>query len=724
MSIKSSVYPSKPAQVDQGRIMMPVTAKAGGIVPPFNRIMDETMFIDRNPLTRPMEQSVWVMRAIKRIAEPICAVPLEFHLTAKDGAMKPYADPVVKMFWKKPAQNLSYEEFILALIGWNKLKGEFFILLDDTWLKRGMAKSKPIVARPDAMREIINHGELVGWEWNDPTGSRHYLIPDQVIHHKEWNPYNPWRGLSEMVAAKNAAETDFLQGKFAGNLARNNGNQGDYVIANGNPPTDEQQRQIVAQLRMKRQAALRGELREVFLSGDLKVQPPTIQTPDADFVAQRLENRHEIFIAFGVPPSLCDVVASYSIGQASDRYLLIEDTCIPMSKKIVAAVETITRRLLDQDELYPLTALFNFDQHSVMLQVRTERLNATDKLWTKGVPMKTVNDYLKLNLPEYEGWEKGYLPFNVAPVDDQTDPTTDPSFSEAPLPSPELEEETDPLKTIARAFAARGATSKREAMWKQHMAHQQGSVKNYRTKFNRALMTARGEVLAKLAAHHQTGKSIEVKAGAASNFMFDLHKFTGEFKGGMDSAGRSAFDEAGQQVYDELGKDDPWISPPAKVKAFLATRENRLKNVPQEVFDTIKNQLTEGIDKGESIKDLAARVRSTFNEIGTGRGKTIAMTETTAAYGTARQESMTSAGVQYKEWLTSHNANVRPAHAEAEGQVRQIGDPFDVDGEELDYPGDPEGSPENVINCHCVSIPVASDDEKALRCVREKRKSI
>jgi SPP1 gp7 family putative phage head morphogenesis protein len=206
--------------------------------------------------------------------------------------------------------------------------------------------------------------------------------------------------------------------------------------------------------------------------------------------------------------------------------------------------------------------------------------------------------------------------------------------------------------------------------------------------------------------------------------MFDLHKFTGEFKGGMDSAGRSAFDEAGQQVYDELGKDDPWISPPAKVKAFLATRENRLKNVPQEVFDTIKNQLTEGIDKGESIKDLAARVRSTFNEIGTGRGKTIAMTETTAAYGTARQESMTSAGVQYKEWLTSHNANVRPAHAEAEGQVRQIGDPFDVDGEELDYPGDPEGSPENVINCHCVSIPVASDDEKALRCVREKRKSI
>jgi hypothetical protein len=31
---------------------------------------------------------------------------------------------------------------------------------------------------------------------------------------------------------------------------------------------------------------------------------------------------------------------------------------------------------------------------------------------------------------------------------------------------------------------------------------------------------------------------------------------------------------------------------------------------------------------------------------------------------------------------------------------------FDVGGEQLQFPGDPAGAPENVINCHCVSIPV------------------
>jgi hypothetical protein len=39
----------------------------------------------------------------------------------------------------------------------------------------------------------------------------------------------------------------------------------------------------------------------------------------------------------------------------------------------------------------------------------------------------------------------------------------------------------------------------------------------------------------------------------------------------------------------------------------------------------------------------------------------------------------------------------------ADGQVRKANEPFDVGGEELMYPRDPSGSPENTINCHCFS---------------------
>lgn len=707
----------------------------GGAESWFARMLDPDDQGSRHPLRHPMKQSVWVMRSIKKVTEPILTVPLEFKLMGQDGTETVLKDPALKSFWANPVKNLDYRQFIMALGGWNKLKGEWFIILDDTWFHVGMKKNPLILARPDAMQPIIAKsngitamkGELVGWRYTDASGNHHDLIPEYVIQHKEWNPDDEHRGLAEMDAARLSAEGDLLQGKFASNLARNNGDQGVFVVAQGNPPNEAQQKQIVAALREKRQAALRGENRPIFLSSDIKVEDPKIQTPDADFVAQRMENRHEVAIAFGVPPSMFDVTASYSIGSASDRYELIQGTCIPLSEKIAGTCAQITRLFLGMAPNAPLSASFNWDSHPVMIQVRLERLVAADKLWVKGVPMKTCNDYLKLGLPEYAGWEKGYLPFNVVPTDEPFDPKNDPAMAETP---PKVS--ADPAKTLRNLFAIRTASveetkakSKREAMWKEHQAYRQGSVKNYRTKINKVLFAARSEVLAKIAAHYTPSKSVAEtsvgKAGAAARFMFDLHTFAAEFKKETDSAARSAFDEAGQQVYDEQGIDDPWVSPPAKVKEFLAKRENRLSNVPQEVYDTINGEITDGVDKGESMKDLSNRVRSSFNEISNGRAKTIAITETGAAYGVARDDAMKSAGVEYKEWLTSHNANVRPTHAEADGQIREIDEPFEVGGEQLDFPCDPDGSSEEVINCHCVQI--ASTKDKALKCERERRAS-
>ncbi len=722
---------SDPAPMSAPKTPVPPLAdaaegKVGGVVAPFNRVMDGDSFLDRHPMPRPMAQSVWVMSAIKMVSEPICAVPLDFVTVGKDGKESPYANPALKTFWEKPVKGLSGEEFISACVGWNKLEGEIFVILDDTWLVSGAKKSLPLLVRPQSMREVVatrdlvgvGKGELIGWVYTDAAGTKHELIPDQVIHQKEWNPYNQFRGLAEMKAAHIAAEADFLQGKFARNLAANNGDQGVFVISTGATPTETQQKQIIEALRMKKIAAMRGELRPIFLSADLKIEDPKIQTPDADFVAQRLENRHEVAIAFRVPPSMFDVVASYSIGSASDRYRLIEDACMPMGMKLVKIINQLSRRYLGD---VPLTASFNWSAHSVMMQVRIERVAATKTLWSQGVPMSVCSDYLKLQLPKYAGWEKSYIPFNVTPSDEVTDPTTDPKLSETPLPKDEGDDTKDSTaKLLKKIFEQRDSTKagdKREALWKSHSAYRAGAMKNYRAKFTRVLMGARGEMLSKLAAHYTGAKTVETKEGAAAYFMFDISTFSGDFKSGMDSAGRSAYEDAGQQVYDELGLEDPWVSPPVDVKRFLAERENKLKDVPQEVWDQIKAQLDEGVDKGESTKDLSARVRSTFNEIGKKRGDTIATTETAAAFGTARQKAMETAGVQFKEWLTSHNKNVRPAHAAAEGQLVAIHEKFTVGGEELSHPGDPAGSPGNVINCHCIALSRAADG-KAYTCER------
>jgi uncharacterized protein with gpF-like domain len=65
-------------------------------------------------------------------------------------------------------------------------------------------------------------------------------------------------------------------------------------------------------------------------------------------------------------------------------------------------------------------------------------------------------------------------------------------------------------------------------------------------------------------------------------------------------------------------------------------------------------------------------------------------------------------GVEWKEWLTAGDERVRDMHVAADGQITKLDDYFNVGGEYLMYPGDPNGSPENIINCRCVSLPVIS----------------
>ena len=73
-----------------------------------------------------------------------------------------------------------------------------------------------------------------------------------------------------------------------------------------------------------------------------------------------------------------------------------------------------------------------------------------------------------------------------------------------------------------------------------------------------------------------------------------------------------------------------------------------------------------------------------------------------------------------KRWKHIPVARVpRIGHLLADGQDRKPGEPFLVEGEELQYPRDPAGSAENTINCHCLVIPHFGDD--ALRPTDQER---
>lgn len=156
--------------------------------------------------------------------------------------------------------------------------------------------------------------------------------------------------------------------------------------------------------------------------------------------------------------------------------------------------------------------------------------------------------------------------------------------------------------------------------------------------------------------------------------------------------------------------DVPPVSRHAFVVAYLADVRNLLVRIPDETANLVFAEITDGVNAGESLDQLAARVDRVLSYTGSerwpGRARTIAVTETTRAYGAATmaagvEQSRVTGRILNKTWRTSHDERVRIGHRDADGQTVPVFMPFQVGGEPLQFPGDPSGAPDNVINCRC-----------------------
>ena len=703
--------------------------------------------------TQPYAQSAWVNDAVHKRASEISGRPVKFY----DGENE-YDDRAFSDWWAAPAigpktlggmqPRLTLDEVLFDCEAWRALEGEMFLCLDDAWLlatgSRNPAALTPfLIANPQRMQVIVQSGVLAGWRYCDAGGRQIIFLPEQVIHKKTFNPYDDWRGLGSLAPAMVAAGGAFSTGIYIRDLMRNNGDQGFIVIGKGGPASAEVQEQVKADLRAKRAALRRGVAKDLFISGpDLSIDRPKEQAASADLVSCLTLSQQEIFVAFHVPPSMATVKQAYSIGKDSDRYQLITGTCQPEGNAIAGALAKIGSRMTGRT----LTAELDWDDHPVMVEVRNGRIESLLKLWGVGVPVKTANTYLDLGLDEFPGWDKSYLPFSVSESGGaaaEPEPSKDPALAEPPVKElPEIsvlkaliasrsrtcvnvtpEKKTAPA--VVDEFAAfqcqcggdivsQLASRDPEEIkwWKAQMRERRASVSGYKSAFGRVLMQARVEVLRKIDSSYapadKTRTAIQTKA-AAGDFLFDLSKFGESFRAAMRRQAISTLDQAAKQLLKEVGReDDPFEFAPHEVLSFLSDRENKLKGVPQDVWDSIRDELIKGIDDGDSVTNLAARVKKEFNTLGDREALRIAQTEVSASFGKGRDVAMRRVGVKYKAWITSGNDNVRDAHVLAGAdyppeRAIPIDEPFIVDGEPLMYPGDTSGKASNVISCFCVS---------------------
>lgn len=161
---------------------------------------------------------------------------------------------------------------------------------------------------------------------------------------------------------------------------------------------------------------------------------------------------------------------------------------------------------------------------------------------------------------------------------------------------------------------------------------------------------------------------------------------------------------------DVTGDDSLPVSTDSHVVAALGMSRNLLVRIGDEVYNLIFAEITDGVNDGEGIRDIAARVERILDVTGSerwpNRAKVIAVTEVNRAANAGAlaagfQAQQDEGRPMVKRWLNSHDARVRDVHREADGQTVPLSQPFHVGGSLLMFPGDPVGLPHDVINCRC-----------------------
>lgn len=215
------------------------------------------------------------------------------------------------------------------------------------------------------------------------------------------------------------------------------------------------------------------------------------------------------------------------------------------------------------------------------------------------------------------------------------------------------------------------------------------------------------------------GRRLEVRQGADD--LFDKEFWDQEVASaveaqyaGITAAGIQALAARGVSVVfkDEDGVDHVFKVTDPRAQEFIQQRANQLAGqVNDTTYGSIKDALAQGADTGKSIPDIADLIQHVF-DVTDSRAETIARTETISAYNgsqTMLGDALPNDVVNGQEWLATDDERTREAHVLADGQQVGTGETFVVDGEDLEYPGDPSGDPENTVNCRCTVVLLTPD---------------
>lgn len=150
---------------------------------------------------------------------------------------------------------------------------------------------------------------------------------------------------------------------------------------------------------------------------------------------------------------------------------------------------------------------------------------------------------------------------------------------------------------------------------------------------------------------------------------------------------------------------------PASRKFLRANALTRATSISDTIKSRMLNIATDVAKRDGDLLMLRQELLKNFSgELSVGKLQTIATTEYRTAYNYGQNHALEALEDKVSEdgekvvrvWETAGGPDVRDSHMDLEGEEREVGEKF---SNGLEYPCDPNGPPEEVINCRCSISP-------------------
>jgi SPP1 gp7 family putative phage head morphogenesis protein len=170
-----------------------------------------------------------------------------------------------------------------------------------------------------------------------------------------------------------------------------------------------------------------------------------------------------------------------------------------------------------------------------------------------------------------------------------------------------------------------------------------------------------------------------------------------------------------RQTVERLMRDDPQMLPPPgkKVSARIRAGEDIRWNNQQ-----IQSVMIQSLLQGESMGEIATRLATAVGDKNRASAIRNARTMTTGAQSAGRVDGYKRAqdmGIKTRQqWVATLDGRTRHEHRLLDGEIVDVGEPFEVEGEKIRFPGDPSAPGHLVYNCRCTVIAALGGFERDL----------